>query len=62
MEMIPFLAPLYLSMPFFSGICGASYGRSFWKWVAIGFVLPGISLVLLFWVTRNDAGTPPADL
>lgn len=55
MEMIPFLfIPLYTVMPLVSGAAAKSYGRSFWNWVLIGVLLPGPSLLLLYWLTGKD--------
>ena len=35
-------------VPFTTGYCAYSYGRSFWLWFALGWVLPIVSFFLLF--------------
>ena len=35
-------------LPLTTGYCAYSYGRSFWLWFALGWVLPILSFVILF--------------
>ncbi len=35
-------------LPFTTGYCAYSYGRSFWLWFALGFLLPIVSYFILF--------------
>ncbi|RSK41233.1 hypothetical protein [Hymenobacter perfusus] len=35
-------------LPLTTGYCAYSYGRSFWLWFALGFVLPIVSYFILF--------------
>ena len=35
-------------LPFITGYCAYSYGRSFWLWFALGFLLPILSYFILF--------------
>lgn len=35
-------------VPFTTGYCAYSYGRSFWLWFALGWVLPIVSFFILF--------------
>ncbi|WP_188815675.1 hypothetical protein [Hymenobacter cavernae] len=35
-------------LPLTTGYCAYSYGRSFWLWFALGWVLPIISFFILF--------------
>jgi hypothetical protein len=35
-------------LPLTTGYCAHSYGRSFWLWFALGWVLPIVSFFLLF--------------
>ncbi|RYU81274.1 hypothetical protein [Hymenobacter persicinus] len=35
-------------LPLTTGYCAYSYGRSFWLWFALGWVLPIVSFFLLF--------------
>ena len=35
-------------LPLLTGYCAASYGRSFWRWFTLGWVLPILSFLVLF--------------
>jgi len=35
-------------LPLITGYCAYSYGRSFWVWFALGWVLPLLSFFVLF--------------
>jgi uncharacterized membrane protein YhaH (DUF805 family) len=35
-------------LPLLTGYCAASYGRSFWLWFGLGWVLPILSFLILF--------------
>lgn len=35
-------------LPCLTGYCAASYGRSFWLWFGLGWVLPIVSFLILF--------------
>lgn len=35
-------------LPITTGYCAHSYGRSFWLWFALGWVLPIVSFFILF--------------
>ena len=35
-------------LPLTTGYCAYSYGRSFWLWFALGFLLPIVSYFILF--------------
>jgi len=35
-------------LPLLTGYCAASYGRSFWRWFALGWVFPILSFLVLF--------------
>ena len=35
-------------LPFITGYCAYSYGRSFWLWFTLGLVLPIVSYFILF--------------
>ena len=44
----------YLAIPGVAGYCARSYGRSFWKWFAIGTFLPVITHLILYFYIRRD--------
>jgi hypothetical protein len=54
MEMIPFLLGLFGIGAAVSGAFAKSYGRSFWLWAFVGAMVPGISLLVLYWLTGRD--------
>ena len=35
-------------LPLITGYCAYSHGRSFWRWFALGWVLPLVSFFILF--------------
>lgn len=35
-------------LPCLTGYCAASYGRSYWTWFVLGWILPIVSFLLLF--------------
>ncbi|MEP7265213.1 MAG: hypothetical protein ABI772_11980 [Bacteroidota bacterium] len=46
--LLPFVLMAFLAPPLMSGLFARSMGHSFWKWFAIGCVLPFIANVILF--------------
>lgn len=44
----------YLSIPGVVAYTAASYGRSFWKWFALGMVFPIISHIWLYVLISKD--------
>ncbi|SHK68743.1 hypothetical protein [Hymenobacter psychrotolerans] len=37
----------FAALPLLTGYCAASYGRSFWLWFALGWLLPIVSFFVL---------------
>ena len=38
---------MFSALPLVTGYCAASYGRSFWWWFALGWLLPFVSFSIL---------------
>ena len=38
----------FATLPLLTGYCAASYGRSFWLWFTLGWMLPILSFLVLF--------------
>jgi hypothetical protein len=51
--LIALLSPI-LFMPTITGYMATSHGRSFWRWFAIGCVLPYVSLLIITCVVYRD--------
>ncbi|MCC3159040.1 hypothetical protein LJ737_17485 [Hymenobacter sp. 15J16-1T3B] len=49
-------------LPLLTGYCACSYGRSFWLWFALGWVLPLLSFYLLLLVLRRRELQPGEQL
>lgn len=44
---------IFVSPPM-TGLAARMFDRPFFKWALLGLALPGASLFLLLWVSRND--------
>jgi hypothetical protein len=51
--LLPFALVAFLAPPLMSALFARSLGFSFWKWFAIGCILPFIANVLLFFMTPS---------
>ena len=49
---------VFATLPLLTGYCAASYGRSFWLWFALGWLLPIVSFLLLFALIARDELDP----
>ena len=45
-------------IPIMTGYCASSYGRSFWLWFALGWLLPVASFFLLFALIAREQLDP----
>lgn len=52
MPLIAFLFTLITFVPMTTAFFARSLGRPFWKWFAIGCVLPFISVIILFFIDK----------
>lgn len=48
LDMIMAVAVAISFVPILTGYCASSYGRSFWLWFVLGWVLPFASFMILF--------------
>jgi len=47
MAFLSFIGSLVFGVPLITAFCARRFGRSFWKWFAIGCVLPIVSVYIL---------------
>jgi hypothetical protein len=59
MEVAFFVFLVVVVSPPMTGLVARLFDRPFFKWAFLGLVLPGISLFLLFWVSRHDVVEEP---
>lgn len=57
-EILLLFALILLASPLGTGLFAWWLGKPFWKWLAIGTLLPGISFFLLAWTL--DEPSPPS--
>jgi hypothetical protein len=50
---LPLLA-FFISIPFFTAIFATRMGRKFWPWLAVGCILPFISVFILFFLPAKS--------
>ncbi|MEO1050345.1 MAG: hypothetical protein AAFX87_06955 [Bacteroidota bacterium] len=53
-DLILVVVVFYLSIPAVTGYCAYSYGRSFWFWFGMGFFLPIITHIILYFLISYD--------
>ncbi|TND07441.1 MAG: hypothetical protein FD123_3219 [Bacteroidetes bacterium] len=53
MPVLAFLISVLTCVPMISGFYAKAQGRNFWKWYAVGFVLPIISVFILFFMDKR---------
>jgi len=61
-DMILFVMAAISFIPIMTGYCAHSYGRSFWLWFALGWLLPLASFFLLIALLARDELDPGRQL
>lgn len=56
MPVLAFLIGALTFVPLISAFYAHALGKNFWRWYAIGFVLPVISVFILFFLDDRETG------
>lgn len=62
MPLLAFIASAFFCVPLITAFFARSLGRSFWRWFAIGCILPFVSVILLCFlpeVKEEDRAADP---